>query len=78
MQMNSVPSHHIVLGAWIWEVVDLYIVHDAFPDEAEAMLPNNYGVHCTLADKELALEILRLVDEACDLISVRICFRMVM
>ena len=50
MQVDSVLAHYIVFGTWIWEVVYLYIVLDAFADEAEAVLPYDYRVDCSLAD----------------------------
>ena len=62
--MNSILAHYIVLGARIWEVIHLDIVLHALADETEAVLPDNHRVHCSLADQELALEILSLVDEA--------------
>ena len=75
--MDSVLSHHIMLCARIWEIVYLYIVLDAFAYEAQTMLPYDHRVNSTLADKQLALEILGLVDEACLCISFRITFRMI-
>ena len=77
MQVDSVLSHHIVLGAWVREVIYLYVVLDALPDEAEAVLPYYYRIDRSLADKKLALEILGLVDQAGLCISLRIAFRVI-
>ena len=48
----------------IGEVVHLHVVLDALLDEAERVLPHDGAVHGALADQELALQVLRLVDEA--------------
>ena len=63
-QMDAVPAHHIVLCARVREVVHLDIVFDAFPYKAEAVLPYHHVVHGSLADEQLALQVLCLVDKA--------------
>ena len=75
--MDSVLSCHIMLVAWIREVVDLDVVLHAFTYEAQTMLPYNNRVDSALTDEELALEILGLVDEAGLCISLRIGVRMI-
>ena len=75
--MYPVLAHYIVLSAWIREIIHLDIVLDAFPDEAQTVLPDHYRVYCALADKELALQGCSLVDEAGLCISFRIDVRMV-
>jgi hypothetical protein len=77
VQVDSVLAHNIVLGAWIREVVYLYIVLDALPDEAKAVLPYNDRVDRSLADKKLALEILGFIYQAGLLIAFRIGSRIV-
>ena len=77
MEVDSVLAHYIMLGAWIREVIYLHVVLDAFADEAEAVLPYDYRVDCSLTDEKLALEILRLVDEAGLCKSFRVSVRMV-
>ena len=72
MQVYSVLAHDIMLCTWIWEVIHLYIVLDAFSDEAQAVFPYHYRVDSTLAYQEFALKVFRLVDEACPLIAKRI------
>ena len=74
MQVDSVRAHHIVLCAWVREIVDLHIVLDALADEAEAVFPYDYRIHGSLAYKQLALQVFCLVDEARLGIALRIGF----
>ena len=55
MKVDPVLAHHIVLGAWIWEIIHLNIILDTFSDEAEAMLPNHHRIDSTLTDQKLTL-----------------------
>lgn len=77
MEVYSVLAAHIMLVAWVREVVHLDVVDNAGPDETEAVLPENHRVDRSLADKQLALEVLCLVDEAGLLISLRVHVRMI-
>ncbi len=56
MEVDSVLAHDVVFCAWIWEIVDLDIVLDAFSDKAETVLPYDYRVYCSLTDQELSFE----------------------
>ena len=62
-QMHAVLASYVVLVAGIGEVVHLHIPHHTFAHEAEAMLPQHYGVYAALADEQFAFEIIHLVDE---------------
>ena len=73
--MNPVLAHDIVLGPRIWEIVHLHVILHAFPDKAQAVLPDDDRVYDSLADEKLAFEVLRLGDEAGLSISVSIFFR---
>jgi hypothetical protein len=73
----SVLAGNIVLMARVREIIDLNVILDTFSYEAEAVLPYDYRIDSTLTDQELALEILRLVDEAGLCVSFRIGCRIV-
>lgn len=64
MEVDSVASSYVVLMAWVREIVNLYIIHHACADKAEAVLPQHYRIDGSLTDQQLALEVLGLVDEA--------------
>ena len=62
--MHPVLAHDIVPGARIWKIVHLHIVLDAFPDEAQAVFPDDDIVHSPLADEQLALQVAGLCNQA--------------
>ena len=77
MKMYSVLAHYIVLSAWVREIVNLYVVLDAFADEAQAMLPYHHRINRSLADKKFSLKVFGFVDESCLGISFSVNFRVV-
>ena len=77
MEMYSVLAHDIMFRAWIWEIIHLDIILDAFPDETQAMLPYNHRVDGTLAYEKFALEVLGIVDQAGLGITFRVDIRMI-
>ena len=46
--MNPVLAHDIVLGPRIWEIVHLHVILHAFPDKAQAVLPDDDRVYNSL------------------------------
>lgn len=50
-EVYTVGTDNIVLVARIGEVVDLNVIDHALANEAEAMLPQHYGVEGSLADE---------------------------
>ena len=77
MQMHSVLASDVVLVTRVWEIIHLNIVHHACSDKTETVLPEDYRVYGALTYEQLALEVLRLVDQTCLLVSLRIDMRTV-
>ena len=48
--MDAVFAAYVVLMAGVGEVIELDIVLDAFPNETQAVLPDNGVVNCSLTD----------------------------
>ena len=48
--MYPVASGHVVLVAWIWEIIHLYVIHDTLTNETETMLPKYHRVDRALTD----------------------------
>ena len=63
--MDTVLAENIVLSARIWEIIQLDIVLDTFPHEAQAVLPDASVVDSALTDKQFAFQVSRLVDQTC-------------
>ena len=61
--MYAVFADDVVLVAGVGEVVYLDVINYALADEAQAVLPQHYGVESALADEQFAFQILGLVDE---------------
>ena len=70
--MNPVLTHDVVLVTRVREVVHLDVVLHALTHETQAVLPQNHRVDGSLADEQLALKILGLVDQTCLLIALRV------
>ena len=75
--MYPVLAHHIVLGTWVWEIIDLHIILDALSDQAETVLPYYDRIDRSLSYQQLAFQVLGLVYQTCPAVSFWVVVRMI-